>query len=126
MSVLSFSHKHPSDSRCAAERRPQLQRVPVLHHHGAHAVPRRQTRRVWQGRRWHRRRPEDGAHQDGVQGQGRAEHGRGDCTVWRDVRVAGLGTIGAVYHPLQCVIFFQFGQKVLVEQSLRLGSLAGK
>lgn len=68
-----------------AERRPQHQRVPVLHHDRADAVPRQEARRLRQGRRRARRREEDGGHQDGLSWQGRAEHGRRDRAVRRDV-----------------------------------------
>lgn len=48
------------------ERRAERQRVAVLHHHGADAVPRWEARGVWEGGGRHGCGPEDGADEDGV------------------------------------------------------------
>lgn len=71
-----------------AELRPRHQRLPVLHHDGAVAVPERQTRRVRPGRRRHGCGAEGG---ECAHDEGEAESGHQRRAVWGDVRGQGSG-----------------------------------
>lgn len=72
-----LNQNHPSNPNPRSERRPQRQRLPVLHHHGPDPLPGRQARRLRQGRGWHGDGEEDRGDQDGLPGEGCAEFGCG-------------------------------------------------
>lgn len=85
-SLPSFLAKKKKKLTSETERRPQRQRLPILHHHRADALPGRQTRRVRQGSRRHGRRAQDGEHEDRVPRERRAESGCGYQSVRGDVK----------------------------------------
>jgi len=94
-------HTPTLTSKNRAELRPRHQRLPILHHDRADAVPERQTCRLRQGRRRHGRGAEGGECADD---EGEAESGhqrravRGDVStrsvMGRWVVVAGRGGEG--------------------------------